>query len=347
MINEIENKKIFAFCIANFTTGGCELIHQLVDYLNNNGRDAYIVYIGNGSKEIPSPYLKYNIKVSEQIEDTENSIVVIDEGFMYLAKSIKKAHVMLWWLSVDNFFLEGPQMPYHSILDMRYSPSKSFDFVKRYFSFCLHNIKIFFNCKLTFSIKDLKNLGEINAYQSEYARIFLSGLGFKNLVPLKDFINTDFITSSKIKKENIILYNPKKGKKYTDKLIECDPSLKWVPLINMSREEMLHTLQRSKLYVDFGNHPGKDRIPREAALNGCVVITGRRGAANNDVDIPLPDFYKFNEKSASISDILERFHFVFDNYESCIKEQCSYKELILKEKNEFESQIDDLFKIVH
>jgi len=44
-----------------------------------------------------------------------------------------------------------------------------------------------------------------------------------------------------------------------------------------------------KLYVDFGKHPGKDRMPREAAVHGCCIITGRRGAAGNPFDIPIPN----------------------------------------------------------
>ena len=36
-----------------------------------------------------------------------------------------------------------------------------------------------------------------------------------------------------------------------------------------------------------------DRLPREAALAGCVVITNREGAANFDEDVPLPSEFKF------------------------------------------------------
>lgn len=36
----------------------------------------------------------------------------------------------------------------------------------------------------------------------------------------------------------------------------------------------------------FRQPPGKDRMPREAAMPGCCVITGKRGAAANPFDIP-------------------------------------------------------------
>ena len=46
-------------------------------------------------------------------------------------------------------------------------------------------------------------------------------------------------------------------------------------------------------YIDFGPHPGMDRLPREAALAGCVVIINREGAANFESDVPLPAIFKF------------------------------------------------------
>ena len=48
-------------------------------------------------------------------------------------------------------------------------------------------------------------------------------------------------------------------------------------------------------YIDFGPHPGMDRLPREATLAGCVVITNREGAANFDEDVPLPSEFKFSK----------------------------------------------------
>lgn len=37
-----------------------------------------------------------------------------------------------------------------------------------------------------------------------------------------------------------------------------------------------------------------DRLPREAAIAGCIVLTNREGAANFDKDVPLPSELKFS-----------------------------------------------------
>lgn len=348
----MENKgKIFVYSLEGRVTGGCELLHQLVGYLNDNGRNAYIVYIGPGlhPHEVPEAYKKYNIKVAQQVEDINENIVVIDEGFMYLVSTIKKAQCCMWWLSVDNFFLDEEQLPFLSWCDIA---SWNKDLLRKAIKMRLHYMKVAFIKRTIpwypiFSIKKLANKACITAYQSEYARLFLESKGFKNLISLSDYINTDFI-DNKIdlkKKENIVLYNPKKGFDFTKKIIEADTSIKWIPLINMSRQEMLQTMQRAKIYVDFGFHPGKDRIPREAALNYCCVITGRRGAADNPIDIHIPDSFKLNEKKVTINNIIDKINEVFCHYESCLKEQEAYRNRTIGERERFFYEIDRIFGI--
>ena len=43
-----------------------------------------------------------------------------------------------------------------------------------------------------------------------------------------------------------------------------------------------------------------DRLPREAALAGCIVLTNREGAANFEKDMPLPNEFKFQSFDADI-----------------------------------------------
>ena len=63
----------------------------------------------------------------------------------------------------------------------------------------------------------------------------------------------------------------------------------------MSRAEVRKALCTVKVYADFGSHPGRDRMPREAALCGACVLTNRRGSANFAEDVPLPTLYKLDQ----------------------------------------------------
>lgn len=339
MIKDIKDKKIYAYCPASVVTGGCELIHQFIDYLNNHGCKAYIVYLGNKSHEVPIAYSSYNIKTANSIDDSENSVVVCGECFLYIASRIKKAQVVIWWLSVDNTYYDSTQLPYMSLIDVfRWKMRSGFRCIKLRIQ-----KRIFFG---SFSLYDIRKLGVINGYQSEYAKQYLESLGFNNLVPLKDYINTTYYQADKVnnsKRSPKVLYNPRKGIEFTKKLIQLAPEFEWVPLQGMNREQLLETFQTSMLYIDFGNHPGKDRLPREAALNGCCIITGRRGAAKNDVDINIPTCYKFDENVTPPNIIIKKIKYILENYDNCKTDFLSYQNNILGEKEEFEHQIDNLF----
>jgi hypothetical protein len=125
--------------------------------------------------------------------------------------------------------------------------------------------------------------------------------GVTNIAPLSDYINRRYINASASvipgRKENIVVYNPAKGVEQTQILMSSLQGYSFVPIQNMTADKVAELLARSKVYIDFGNHPGKDRIPREAAISGCVVITNRRGAAANPVDIPIDETYKIDDTS--------------------------------------------------
>jgi hypothetical protein len=110
----------------------------------------------------------------------------------------------------------------------------------------------------------------------------------------------------------------------------------------MPREEVIKLLQKAKVYIDFGHHPGKDRLPREAAILGCCVITGKRGSAKFFEDVPIPDEYKFEDKEESIPEIIDKIKDCFENYEERYKDFEYYRQFI---KNEPQKFIEDLRKI--
>ena len=107
---------------------------------------------------------------------------------------------------------------------------------------------------------------------------------------------------------------------------------------------MLHLMQISKVYIDFGNHPGKDRIPREAAICGCCIITGKRGSANNKIDIAIKDKYKFEDRLSSIDQIHSLICDCMDNFDICQSDFKNYREIILKEEAIFKENVLKIFE---
>lgn len=345
MIKIYKNTKIFVHCQAGIVTGGAELLHQLVSRINDKGREAYIVYFGEAEHAVPDEYRLYNIKVADKVEDVDTNVEVIYEGRFDLAHQNKNIQKFLWWLSVDHFFM-------CSILFLSFSDLIKYDYKLAIYSLIKRIGTLILRKKNTFgnniSIKYLKSLNAVHGYQSEYAQNFLQNKKFGEIVALKDYINSQhgqksISDISVTHRENIILYNPKKGLAYTKKLIKQTPGLVWIPIANMTREELISLMQKAKLYVDFGYHPGKDRLPRECAANGCCVITGKRGSAAFFEDVAIPEQYKFEESKSSKKDIIKQIEWVLQNYDQAISDFQYYRHVIAEEKDEFEKQIDRIF----
>ena len=96
--------KTYVVCPGGVTTGGPEVLHQLVSELRESGRDAYICYFPFGRVfDVPSEYRKYDIAQS-LIEDEAGNLVVLPESGTKISRRIHRASVAIWWLSVDNYY---------------------------------------------------------------------------------------------------------------------------------------------------------------------------------------------------------------------------------------------------
>ena len=162
-----------------------------------------------------------------------------------------------------------------------------------------------------------------------------------------DYVNDIYLAGEEAalreKKEDVVLYNPKKGAAFTKALREMAQDLRWVPLIGMTTEEMRSCMSKSKVYVDFGNHPGKDRIPREAAISGCIVITGKRGAAAFAEDVCIPETYKFDESCAKKEDIISCIRDCICNFDVHKVDFDGYRSYIRNEHQQFTADVKKIF----
>jgi hypothetical protein len=203
--------------------------------------------------------------------------------------------------------------------------------------------------KRQLSIKELQKV-DYHLVQSYYAKDFVEKHNIRHVLYLSDYINDTYINNlNKVdisKKQNIVCYNPKKGKQFTEQIIKKASKLniKFVPIINMSNDQVRDLLTKAKVYIDFGNHPGKDRFPREAAVSMCCVITGQKGSANFYDDVKIPSKYKFKDKKKNIEAIVKQIEFCVNSYETSINDFKIYREYIMSEKEYFKQCIENIFK---
>ena len=325
-------------------SGGPELAHQLIDYLQEKGKDANVVYFNeHGIIEncpIPEPYKKYNVKTANDIIDSEENILVLPETFYEYARKYKKIRIVCWWMSVDNFIKSDLRQQ-----AIRWNKEKSF----------FNNIRKIVHVAIwhlpfqRFNIIQYlqRNQDRVtHLYQSEYARQYLISKHLMNYYPLSDYINPTLFPKYPVdikKKEDIILYNPAKGLEFTKHLIKQLPEYEFVALRGMSRDELNAAFDKAKLYIDFGNFPGKDRMPREAAIHDCCVITSRSGAAAYYEDVPILDKYKFDAYESNIDRIAQAIRETMKNYCMLLSDFKEYKEKISGEQEQFYKEIDLLF----
>jgi len=323
------NTKIYVACPANVATGGPELLHQLVYELTNLGFDAFMYYYKRTENKQPvhEAYIRHNNKYVNNVEDNENNVLIVPETKTELVYQYNLIQKVIWWLSIDNYF----------------SFLKSNNKLKNVIKNSLYYLNIYPKQKI-FRFNNKETI--IHFVQSEYARQFLKNKGINNIFFLGDYLNNLFIERQTIninnKKENIVIYNPKKGFEFTKKIIKYAKDIRFVPIENMSREEVINLLSKSKVYIDFGNHPGKDRLPREAAISGCCVITGKRGSAAYYEDVPIPDEYKFDDKEDNIPIIIEKIKDCLNNYEKRFEDFKVYREIIKGERDKFLSDLKSM-----
>lgn len=181
--------------------------------------------------------------------------------------------------------------------------------------------------------------------QSYYARDFLCQAGIHSDL-LTDYLSREHLegNSPGRSRQNVIAYNPKKGAEVTKQLMAVCPEFKFQPIQNMTSVQVANFLRSCKVYIDFGNHPGKDRPPREAVMAGCCVITGRSGAAAYFEDTPVPDRYRLDPRSPGFEQNFRKvMSDVFDRYEDYVVDFDDWREHIRSEHANFRAQVAQYF----
>lgn len=319
------DKKFYIFCPL-LVTGGPEALHQLCSELNNLGFDACMYYYVDDNIckkleiEILSEYSHYNVKKCpnyiKNISDLnhEDNIIVIPEIVdRDVFPNNFKSKLVYWFLSCN---LDRTERQYKDPSLLKYYIAcQSQEIYDRI-------VKVgFLNKRKCFKLSDYTRQEFIHTDDN-----------------LRSFDRKNFITFCLKKKQS------KSGLHHYEKIFNImgDYQDNFIKIEGFSPEQIKNLGLKSKIYIDFGAHPGKDRVPREMASTGCVVITGNQNVAGNDIDVPLGKrkfVYDPITDSYDYEKIAEQIKYDLENYESAFNEQFHYRELIRKEKEVFINEI--------
>lgn len=325
-------QKILIVCPAHAVTAGPEALHQLAALLNKLGQPAAMVYHPfHKIAETPEVYRCYQVPVV-RYQDAPGIFILFPEIMPVAALKVKYATAGIWWMSVNNYTC------------VRYI-NRLRDKI-RYVKNLLKGKRPWFGMR---ALKSLRHFA-----QSHYAYAYLQAHGIAAQMlsdPIPYYTEKNYLSDLAVKRsaairQNIILYNPKKGWPIIKKLIQVFPEISFKPLQNLNRTELAEAFFTAKIYVDFGHHPGKDRLPREAALHGVCVITGLYGSAANPVDVPILERYKLDPNAtdfaAQFSDLVAD---IFNHFSECQKQFQHYLAIIAEEPRLFQEQIITAFNL--
>jgi len=316
---------IYVLCPPQSETGGPEALHQLASTLFRLGHQVYVVYThgalpqeveGGGDAQrnlvfpdfddpTPPAYKKYDVPYTNIVSDTPDAILVVPEVWPQFLSLPRQARIYYWWLSLD-----------YGLFALEKSGGLAF----------------------------LKTTGAVNLCQSSYALTHLEAAGVEDLYMLSDYtyVPASRAYDMRTERRDVVLYN-RKGAHFASQVRDAAPHMEFHLLSAMPREEVRSAFRTSKVYMDFGTHPGKDRMPREAASLGCYVIVGRSGAAANSRDVPLPAQYKFGLDIDSIGRVIKQLERILFGGQAIADDFAFYRRSILLEASEFSQQAARLF----
>lgn len=316
---------IYILCPPKSVTGGPEALHQLGATLVRLGHRVYMVYTYGAAPEDAAPgddavrrlvfpayddpvadaYRKYDVPMTHVVCDAASSAVIVPEIWPDLLSTFQAAQGYYWWLSLDYGLAAVEKVG---------------------------------------GLAHLRSTRTVSLCQSAYALDHLEKSGIESLFPLSDYT---FVPSNRgydrtTARKNLVLYN-KKGEDFAVRVRAAAPHIAFQLLAGMSREEVREAFRTAKIYMDFGSHPGKDRMPREAVALGCHLIVGRRGAAANSRDVPIPPHYKFPADPGSVDAVIRQLELILQGGPEIAEDFAYYRRTILCEEQEFHLQAKRIF----
>lgn len=335
----------FYFLCVKGNHGGPEAIHQIVDKINSaTPFQAHIAYFEKDF--VPAEKFKcFNVDYIplKEVPDSSETVLCISETHTFYFRRFKKAKKIMVWLSL-NYYLKNIEeegysfserckkiyhrsrlpKPFYPLLFIRDKLLRQ----KKHFIFDMDDVRHTYNCK----------------YVSDY--LYKNGVKESDTVFLDGPVRQEYFESEKVAKTDTVAYNPGKGaEQYADsvlKILTKDyPEFKIIPIKNMTVPQVKDTLLHAKVYFDFGFFPGPEKLVKEAALCGCNIITGLKGAAANDRDICIPNECKFDMDNCDPSAVAKAIAERAKNHEKYYNDYEPYRKFIRSLNDNFEKTVCD------
>lgn len=297
--------EILHACPANCATGGPEAIHAFVSELNKlRGIHASIWYRDiKAADPCPEEYKPYKCEYVTEVPEDFDGVLIFPEIWANQIIKYRGCTRAIYWLGIDAYASWNERRG-----------------------------------------EFLADEEIVHIAQSEYAFDFLRKLHVKRLYKCVDLVNADFYAEyEEHDRDNVVLFNPAKATPFLERIKAQCPGVEFRPIKGMSRQQVIEAMRSAKLYIDFGEFPGRERIPREAALCGCCLITSKIGSAAYAEDFEHE--YKYDSKDGHIWAIVHQIRNVLEHYDECRHDFDLMRNQLWKDRERMKEQCKALAKV--
>lgn len=281
----MKKNRVVIFCPKGVRTGGPKDLHQLGYKLKNiHSFDVVLCDLnpstsGRESSVPHNEYSKYEMAWIEEDNIKVDDILIFPETLLIESKNFENKVKLIWWLSLYNGL-----------------SSYNKRIIRRFEGKARNQVTYFAQVQVVHVGHILKLIryklfapkGLVHLTQSYYAEKYLRLVGIKTM-PLRDFLDDFWMEKRQTylcKNKNRILTNGAKNNNIVNflKSHRYFSDYEFLELKGLNQPEIEQLFMTSFAYIDFGYHPGKDHLPREAAALGMPIILNQRGAASNSLD---------------------------------------------------------------
>jgi len=356
---------VYLVAPAGVYTGGPTALFQLCNALRRYGVNAIIAFYGKVEGDLLHPnYRKYGcpwVTINDIKDEKQNAIVTPETAIQQITPFMKVKKI-IYWLAVDNYVLSSykrSKLNYISYLVKRYTldPYILYCFLTRKMAFYRHSYNaVYVKSLIDRKIVSIPNV-DLHLAQSRYVNEFLRSMGVchENIIMIHEPIEEEFLTNAmKVKdyeKVNAIAWNSRKAYPAAFKLVNAlrKRGFTVFELANVGKEHMLKLLSRTKIFLDIGIHPGRDRPLREAvALDNIAVVNNHGGYYYFD-DCMVPDEFKWDcqfDCKIDYRKCVEKIEYYLENFEYYIKKFYHFKQYILQEPYIFLNDVRHLAEVL-
>ena len=267
-------------------SGGPEATHQLVHELRALGVPAFLVPVGRTrAAQRVADYDVYDAPERRHVPHAPGQVVVAPEVYLPELLAMRDVRRVCWWLSIDNSpVFRAERYAADVVAGLADRPRLR---EARAFVWLAHRELARWRPRL----RDIDHVAQSH-YAAEYLR---RRLGVTAPL-LTDYIPGAASGAASVERPDRdrlgVAYNPAKGHRLLRRVQLLTPDLHWLPISGLTPDGVRDRLGEATVYLDLGQHPGKDRMPREAALAGAVTVVARRGSGADDTDVALPADHK-------------------------------------------------------